>query len=104
MFHIFGRARVCCVPGKGPNIWDHMLHEHPDLCKDGTNGDVAADSYHRYEDDVAAVEEMGVGDHLFSFRSTNILKPFSVIRDDVSKLILWWTETGSGYIAERPTG
>lgn len=46
--------------GKGPSIWDTLVHEHPEMIFDGTNGDVGDDSYHHYMDDVNALKEVGV--------------------------------------------
>lgn len=54
----------CTFPGKGENIWDHMLHEHPEFSADGSNGDVAADSYHKYLEDVAIAKDLNVGLYL----------------------------------------
>jgi beta-glucosidase/6-phospho-beta-glucosidase/beta-galactosidase len=52
--------RDVVVAGKGEHIWDRLPHEHPDWIKDGLNGDIAADSYHLYKEDVKALKEMGV--------------------------------------------
>ncbi len=42
--------------GKGPNIWDDFCHdERTKHIKNGDSGDVACDSYHRWNN------------HLFSF-------------------------------------
>ncbi|XP_067010250.2 myrosinase 1-like [Anabrus simplex] len=59
--------------GKGENIWDHMLHEHPDYTKDHQNGDVADDSYHRYKEDVRILKEMGMNHYRFSISWARIM-------------------------------
>lgn len=46
--------------GKGPSIWDTLVHEHPEMIIDGTSGDVGDDSYHHYMEDVKALKEVGV--------------------------------------------
>ncbi|KAM7274272.1 hypothetical protein ACFE04_028936 [Oxalis oulophora] len=35
--------------GKGPSIWDVYTHKYPERIKDGTNGDVGVNFYHRYK-------------------------------------------------------
>lgn len=47
--------------GKGESIWDRGTHKYPDRVKDGTNGDVAADSFHLYPSDIKALNDTGVG-------------------------------------------
>jgi Glycosyl hydrolase family 1 len=46
--------------GKSPSVWDTFTHDHPDLIADGVNNDVGPDSYHLYNDDVDAVNHVGV--------------------------------------------
>jgi beta-glucosidase len=43
--------------GKGESIWDRYAHTSGKVAG-GDTGDVACDSYHRYEDDVALMKEM----------------------------------------------
>ncbi|XP_068082218.1 myrosinase 1 isoform X2 [Anabrus simplex] len=44
--------------GKGENIWDRFIHTHPDWILDHQNADIAADSYHHYQDDINALVSM----------------------------------------------
>lgn len=37
-----------------------MTHEYPDGVKNRQNGDVAADSYHKYKEDVQMLQNIGV--------------------------------------------
>lgn len=46
--------------GKSPSVWDTFTHQHPELIADGTNNDVGPDSYHLYNDDIDAMNLVGV--------------------------------------------
>lgn len=48
------------VDGKSASTWDTLTHQHPELITDGTNGDIATDSYHLFNDDLDAVNFAGV--------------------------------------------
>lgn len=45
--------------GRGESIWDRFSHI-PGNIADGTNGDVACDFYHRYEEDIALAKQLGL--------------------------------------------
>jgi hypothetical protein len=51
---------LCLLLGKGENIWDHLVHNRPELIKDKTNGDIACDSYHKYKEDIALAKHLNV--------------------------------------------
>jgi beta-glucosidase len=51
--------------GRGPSIWDTFSHT-PDRTLNGDTGDLAADHYHRWRDDVAMMAELGLGAYRFS--------------------------------------
>ena len=51
--------------GKGPSIWDTYAHT-PGNIKNDENGDVANDHYHRYEEDVAMMKDIGATAYRFS--------------------------------------
>lgn len=51
--------------GRGKSIWDVFSHT-PGKIKNGDTGDIAADSFHRWREDVALVKEMGLGAYRFS--------------------------------------
>jgi beta-glucosidase len=68
--------------GRGPSIWDTFCAE-PGRIKDGSSGAVACDHYHRYDEDVALMKDLGV---------------------DGYRLSLSWSRiqpTGSGAVNER---
>ncbi|KAI7815435.1 beta-glucosidase [Rhyzopertha dominica] len=59
--------------GKGENSWDHYLHSNPDYTEDGSNADIACDSYHKYKEDVALLKNMGVDFYRFSISWSRVL-------------------------------
>lgn len=46
--------------GRTPSIWDTLTQNSPELIQGRGNGDVAANSYHLYKEDVKALKETGV--------------------------------------------
>lgn len=58
--------------GKGLNIWD-VFTRIPGKIRNGENADVACDFYHRYEDDIKLIADLGVGAYRFSFSWARIL-------------------------------
>ncbi|KAF2902682.1 hypothetical protein ILUMI_03503 [Ignelater luminosus] len=59
--------------GKGENLWDRFTHTYPERILDGSNGDTACDSYHKYKEDVAIMKEMGIQFYRFSLSWSRIL-------------------------------
>ena len=51
--------------GRGPSIWDTFTAE-PGRIVDGSTGEVACDHYHRVDEDVALMKELGTGGYRFS--------------------------------------
>jgi len=51
--------------GKGESIWDRFSHIPGNIWNNET-GDVACDHYHRYEEDVKLLKELGVNTYRFS--------------------------------------
>jgi len=51
--------------GKGESIWDRFSHT-PGRTHDGQTGDVACDSYHRIEEDLALMRAMNLSSYRFS--------------------------------------
>jgi beta-glucosidase len=51
--------------GKGESIWDRAAHT-PGKIRDGSNGDVACDQYHRYKEDIAILKRLNMKSYRFS--------------------------------------
>ena len=49
--------------GKGESMWDVFTKIEGNI-KDGSSGDVACDSYHKYKEDVQLLSDMGSHSHL----------------------------------------
>jgi beta-glucosidase len=58
--------------GRGPSIWDTFCAE-PGRISDGSSGAVACDHYHRYEEDVALMAELGAGGYRLSLSWSRIM-------------------------------
>ncbi len=58
--------------GKSPSIWDTFTHA-PRHIKDRTDGDVACDFYHRYDEDTALVADLGFDAQRFSISWPRVL-------------------------------
>jgi len=58
--------------GRGPTIWDEFSHA-PGRVRYGDTGDVAADHYHRFREDVALMADLGVDAYRFSIAWSRIL-------------------------------
>ena len=50
---------IVLLLGKGLSIWDTFCEEEGRV-KDGDDGKVACDSYHRYADDIKLLKDLGV--------------------------------------------
>lgn len=50
-----------------------MCHRNPSPIIDGSNGDIACDSYHKYKEDVQLIKELGVDFYRFSLSWTRII-------------------------------
>ncbi|MGK5741633.1 GH1 family beta-glucosidase [Micromonospora sp. URMC 103] len=51
--------------GRGPSIWDTYSHT-PGRTLNGDTGDVAADHYHRWQEDLGHIADLGLGAYRFS--------------------------------------
>ncbi len=68
-YQIEGAARD---DGRGPSIWD--IHSRiKDRVANGDTGDVACDHYHRWREDVALMQGLGIGAYRFSVAWPRVL-------------------------------
>jgi len=58
--------------GKGPSVWDTFSHT-PGKVAHGDTGDQATDHYHRYAEDVALMQEIGLDAYRFSISWPRVL-------------------------------
>ena len=58
--------------GKGESIWDRFSHT-PGKITDGGTGDLACDHYHRYEEDIALMRQLGLKAYRFSVSWPRVL-------------------------------
>ena len=68
-FQVEGAAHV---EGRGDGIWDSYCRQQGRI-KNGDTGDVACDHYHRYEEDIALMRDMGVDAYRFSISWPRIM-------------------------------
>ncbi|KAK4412688.1 Raucaffricine-O-beta-D-glucosidase [Sesamum alatum] len=59
--------------GRGPSIWDVFALNAPGRIDDGSNGNVAADMYTKYKDDIKMMKSMGFDAYRFSISWSRIL-------------------------------
>lgn len=58
--------------GRGPSIWDTFSHT-PGKTRNGDNGDVAVDHYHRYVEDAQIMQDLGVNAYRFSISWSRLI-------------------------------
>ncbi len=59
------------VDGKGPSVWDEFTHRRGNV-KTNENGDQGTDFYHRYNEDILLVRELGMDAFRFSISWSRI--------------------------------
>ncbi|CAK8991259.1 unnamed protein product [Durusdinium trenchii] len=69
--------------GRGPSIWDTFSHVKGNIYEDA-NADVACDHYHRYEEDLQLVKQLGAKAYRFSISWSRVL-PTGVVADGVNE-------------------
>lgn len=58
--------------GRGPSIWDTHSHTQGRTAR-GETGDMAADHYHRWAEDVGLMKQLGLGSYRFSLSWSRLL-------------------------------
>lgn len=58
--------------GRSPSVWDTFSHT-PGKVHENQNGDTACDFYHRYEEDIAIMQQLGIQAYRFSLSWSRIL-------------------------------
>lgn len=89
------------ITGKGESIWDFWAHENNGAnIKDGSNGDIACDSYHKYKEDIRILKNLGVHFYRFSLAWTRIV-PTGRISDGIEQAgIDYYNNLIDGLLAE----
>ncbi|XP_020596018.1 cyanogenic beta-glucosidase-like, partial [Phalaenopsis equestris] len=59
--------------GRGECIWTNFCRKYPEKMADGSNGDIACDSYHRYKEDVELLADLSLDAYRFSISWPRIL-------------------------------
>lgn len=58
--------------GRGVSIWDTFCLDHSNIL-DNSNADVTSDSYHKYQEDIKLIKELGVNFYRFSISWSRII-------------------------------
>jgi len=77
---------------KGQSNWDVYTHEQGKI-KDGSNGDIADDHYHRYMEDIELMHSLGVNSYRFSIAWTRILPSGFIFHGQLLRKALFGSST-----------
>lgn len=84
--------------GKGPGAWDTHTHQG-NLKRAGYNGDIACDSYHKIDEDVELLKNLGVSHYRFSISWPRLLPEGTV--DHVNQLGIQYYKKLIGKLLEN---
>lgn len=77
-FQVEGASKA---DGRGPSIWDTFC-DTPGKVANGDNGEIACDHYHRFEEDIAIMKEMGIKSYRFSFAWPRLFPQGDSVREE----------------------
>ena len=63
---------AAAIDGRKPSVWD-TFSTTPGRVSNGDTGDVACDHYHRFEDDVKLMADLGIGHYRFSISWSRVI-------------------------------
>ena len=63
---------AAAIDGRKPSVWD-TFSKTPGRVSNGDTGDVACDHYHRFEEDVKLMAELGIGHYRFSISWSRVI-------------------------------
>ncbi|XP_021358662.1 lactase-phlorizin hydrolase-like, partial [Mizuhopecten yessoensis] len=84
--------------GRGPSIWD-VWAQTPGKIANNDNGNVACDSYHKYQDDIQLLKQLGVSHYRFSISWSRVL-PNGTVSSANQKGIDYYNRLIDGLMAE----
>lgn len=67
--------------GRGPSIWD-TFSKTPGKVANGDTGDTACDHYHRFEEDIELMRELGIDSYRFSLSWTRLFPTGDGLRNE----------------------
>lgn len=69
------------IGGRGPSIWD-TFSKTPGKVVNGDTGDIACDHYHRFEEDIKIMKELGVDAYRFSIAWPRLFPHGDEVREE----------------------
>ncbi|KAK4382893.1 Beta-glucosidase 13 [Sesamum angolense] len=64
---------AAAIGGKSISVWDDLSSRNPGGIDDQSNGNVAADMYHKFKEDIRMMKQMGFDSYRFSISWTRVL-------------------------------
>ncbi|KAL0289664.1 UNVERIFIED_CONTAM: Beta-glucosidase 13, partial [Sesamum angustifolium] len=64
---------AAAIGGKSISVWDDLSSRNPGGIDDQSNGNIAADMYHKFKEDIRMMKQMGFDSYRFSISWTRVL-------------------------------